>query len=414
MKGKFVLTALLLFCGTAYGQEYLDQYLIIAAGNNPGLRSEFSEYLAAMEQIPQAKALPDPEVTFSLFVQPVETRVGPQRASFAVSQSFPWFGTLKAQGEVATWLADSKLKSFEDKKLQLFKNVKVTYSRLYFIHKSILLTEGNLTLLQSFKELVRVNFESGKTEFVNVLRVEMDERELQSKLAYLKDDKQAMLIQFENLLNKPLEKPLAFPEIIWEERLGGEKQALYESIISKNTQLQQLQSRMAAQDKKVEVAGLMGKPSFSLGMSYINIGERSGVDIPDNGQDAFLFPQAGVKIPLYRGKYKAMKNQAELRKEGIQHQIEERSDQLKTQLEMSVRDHLDAIRRRDLFQGLFELADQSLSLLQTGFTTGKTDFAEVLRMERKLLTYQLELEKARADANNAVYEIDYLTGKIED
>ena len=410
MKSKIVFAALLFLGSATYGQDYFDRYLVIAAENNPGLKSKFNEYLAAMEQIPQAKALPDPQLTFSLFAQPIETRVGPQRASLAVSQAFPWFGTLKAHGEAATQMAESRLKAFEDRKLKLFKEVKIAYTGLYFVHKSILLTEGNLKLLQSFKELVRVNFENGKTGFVNVLRVEMDEQELQNKLAYLNDSKKALLVQFENLLNTPLDEAVTFPEILWEETLDEAKQTMYNNVISQNLQLRQLQSQMAAQNKKIEVAAHMGKPSFTLGMSYINIGERSDVDIPDNGQDAFLFPQAGLRIPLYRKKYEALKNQQELQKESIQQEIEEKSDSLISQLEMLIRDHLDASRRQGLYKRLYALAEQSLALLQTEFTTGKTDFAEILRMERKLLTYQLELEKARVDANNSVYEINYLMG----
>lgn len=411
MKIKIILPVLFLLGGATYGQENLKKYLVMAAENNPGLKAEFNQYLAAIEQIPQARALPDPALTFSLFAQPVETRTGPQRASIAVSQAFPWFGTLKARGEVATRLAEARLKSFEDRKLALFKEVKITYSDLYFVHKSILLTEENLSLLDSFKELARVNFESGKTGFVDVLRVEMDYEELQNSLALLKDSKQALLVQFENLLNHAPDQPLAFPETLWEETLKETKKTLYDSIVSRNLQLRQLQSQLAAQDKKMAVADLASKPSFTLGMSYINIGERPEAGIPGNGQDAFLFPQAGLNIPLYRKKYEALKNQEALQKESLQYRIEEKSDMLITKLEALIRDHLDAARRRSLYQKLYELAEQSLSLLQTAFVTGKTDFAEVLRMERRLLSYQLELEKARVDANNAVYEVDYLMGR---
>ncbi|GAG99528.1 unnamed protein product [marine sediment metagenome] len=34
---------------------------------------------------------------------------------------------------------------------------------------------------------------------------------------------------------------------------------------------------------------------------------------------------------------------------------------------------------------------------QTDYTTGNKNFEEVLRMERKILKFNLELEKARAD-----------------
>ena len=100
-----------------------------------------------------------------------------------------------------------------------------------------------------------------------------------------------------------------------------------------------------------------------------------------------------------------------LEKESIRYQIEERTNQLTSQLELLIRDHLDAQRRLGLYRNLYDLAFRSLGLLQTEFATGEADFEEVLRMERKLLAYQLELEKAHIDNNNAVYNINYLTGK---
>ncbi|MDN5214583.1 TolC family protein [Fulvivirgaceae bacterium BMA12] len=411
MKSKIIIIILLLAAHWSCGQDYPDYYLMKAAENNPGLKAEFNQYLAAMEQIPQAKAMPDPRITFDLFLQPIETRVGPQRAKLAVSQAFPWFGTLKAQGDMSAQLADARLKSFEDKKLQLFREVKTSYTQMYFIFKSKTLIKENLLLLQSFKELARVNFESGRTGFVNVLRVEMEEQELQQQLAFLDDSQQVEFENFKNLLNVPLDKLPDFPDTLREEKLNGISQSFYDSIISNNRQLQHLRLQTAARDKAVEVAGLIGKPSFTVGMSFINIGERSDVDIPDNGQDAFLLPQLGLNIPLHRKKYQAMKRQAVLQKESLEHQMEEESNRLATALKNFIAEHLDASRRLTLYQRLHNLAKQSLLLLQTEFSTGKTGFEEVLRMERKLLTYQLEIVKARVDVNKAVYNIDYLMGR---
>ena len=169
----FLLGALSLY---AHGQTTMDSYLTHAAEHNPGLKAKFNDYLAAMEQIPQSTALPDPQITFGLFILPVETRVGPQRATLAVNQAFPWFGTLRAQGDAATKMAEARLFAFENAKLKLYRDVKIKYNELYFLKQSILLTQENLKLLSSFKELARVNFESGKTGFVSILRVEMEEK----------------------------------------------------------------------------------------------------------------------------------------------------------------------------------------------------------------------------------------------
>ena len=73
-----VAIVLLLLSGGVQAQRAspIDQYLTVAGENNPRLQSLFDEYLATLEEIPQAGALPDPQLTFATFVQPVETRVG--------------------------------------------------------------------------------------------------------------------------------------------------------------------------------------------------------------------------------------------------------------------------------------------------------------------------------------------------
>jgi len=185
---------------------------------------------------------------------------------------------------------------------------------------------------------------------------------------------------------------------------------LIDSLIANNLQLQELKYLELAKEDQIKVAQIMAKPSFSVGLSYILVDERTDVELPDNGQNALLFPQIGMSIPIFQKKYRAMQNQATLEKERIEYQIENKTNQLSTQLEFLIRDHLDSERRINLYRHLHDLAERSLSLLQTEFTTGKTDFEEVLRMERKLLAYQLELEKAHVDINNAVYKINYLVG----
>ncbi len=87
----------LLISSMVSAQDDLVGYLQTSAQNNPGLKARFNEYLAALEVAPQVKSLPDPQLAFGYFIQPVETRVGPQQFKISVSQMFPWFGTLKAK-----------------------------------------------------------------------------------------------------------------------------------------------------------------------------------------------------------------------------------------------------------------------------------------------------------------------------
>ena len=52
------------------GGQILQGYLLEAAENNPGLNAKFKDYMAAMEKVPQAGGLPDPQFAFGYFIQP--------------------------------------------------------------------------------------------------------------------------------------------------------------------------------------------------------------------------------------------------------------------------------------------------------------------------------------------------------
>ena len=65
----------------------------------------------------------------------------------------------------------------------------------------------------------------------------------------------------------------------------------------------------------------------------------------------------------------------------------------------------------NLYKHLLMLSVQARDILLADYTSAGIDFEEILRMERKILKYALELEKARADQNTAVAYINYLMGK---
>ena len=144
---------LLLISSVVSAQEELNRYLQTAAENNPGLKAKFNEYMAALEVAPQVKVLPDPQVAFGYFIQPVETRVGPQNFKFSATQMFPWFGTLKAKENAVIQLAKAKYEAFEEAKSKLFNEVRSTYYNIYFNNKAVGITTENIGILNAFRQL---------------------------------------------------------------------------------------------------------------------------------------------------------------------------------------------------------------------------------------------------------------------
>ena len=256
-----------------------------------------------------------------------------------------------------------------------------------------------------------MNFEGGRTGFVSVLRVETEEQEMQDKLLQLRDKKLPLKAKFEQLLNKSMQQEIAFPDSLQKEQLLYTKEIVLDSVRENSPQLRKLEFQKNALEEQEKVAEKSGLPSFSVGVNYINVAPRSDVEIADNGKDALMFPQVGVSIPLYRGKYKAMRREASLKKEAVSLRKEDATNQLVTQVEMLFKEYKDALRRIELNNRLADISQHSLDLLQTEFSNSQSDFEELLRMERKVLKYRLEEEKARVELNNAVYNINYLMGK---
>lgn len=391
---------------SASAQDPLDGYLVTAAENNQALKVKFNEYMAALERVPQVGALPDPTVAFGYFIQPIETRLGPQQAKIAVSQMFPWFGTLSAREHSAEALAKSKYEMFEEAKSKLFYDVKATYYNLFFAEKAIAITLQNVDILSSFKRLANVKVESASA--IDLYRVEMEINDLENQLASLRDNSTMLRVKFNTLLNVDVDSGVQISDQLTGVELTS-KQAELDSIIANNNSLASFDYQLEGLEYRKTSAKKEGLPQFSVGFEYAFIGEGNST-ASNAGQDAFVFPKVGLTIPLYRSKYKAKVQEVAYLHEAKAFEKTDKENILTVLFETIWKDYQDAIRRFELYQKQTDLAQKSLSILESKYTTSNMDFEEILRMERKLLKYALELEKATADRQAAVAFVQYLKG----
>jgi outer membrane protein TolC len=127
-----------------------------------------------------------------------------------------------------------------------------------------------------------------------------------------------------------------------------------------------------------------------------------------NGKD-MIMPMLSLTLPIYRKKQKAMRNEAELMRESATASAENVTNDLQVNFQETIQNLNDADRRVKLFTSQTILADKTLQLLITSFSTGGTDFAEVLRMEQQLLDYQFKKVEAVVDKNTSIARLVYLT-----
>ncbi len=414
MKNKIIILSLFLLLSSIgiaqEAREVLDAYLKIAAENNPGLKAKFNDYMAAMEKVPQVGTLPDPQFAFGYFINPIETRLGPQRATFGLEQAFPWFGSLGAKADVASEMAKASYEKFENAKSNLFFEVKTAYYNYYFTEKAVQITKNNIEILRIFKNLSLVKIESGNASIVDELRVELELNDLENKMALIIDSKNAFKNKFNNLLNRDNSLIVHVPEYLWQDDLPQENMSLLDSIYSRNHEIKSIDHKLNSFMNQEVAAKKEGLPKFNLGINYVVIGENPNSTDSNNGKDALLFPSVGVSIPIYRRKYKAMIKEVQYLQVVQVAEKEDKRNTLNTVFMNTYRDYMDSERRIYLNKKQTGIAKKVLDILMTSYSTNSKDFEEVLRIERQLLGYKLEEQKAITDKNAAVAFVNYLLG----
>ncbi len=399
-------------------QPVLDKYVETAVQKNPGLQVDYQQYQAALEKIPQVNTLPDPQLKAGFLIQPVETRVGPQQARFSANQMFPWWGTLGAKERAAEQQAQVQEDQYQDAKNKLVYRVKKHWFQLYEIQEMIRITRDNLQILQQYKSISKSNYETARqgkqSGMVNVLRVDMDLEDLRNRLQNLKNRQRAVKAAFNALLNKPSGAAVTVADSLGSVTLSHSLSTLVDSALQQNPRLEAIDHKRKHWSFNQEVARKAGYPMMGLGVQYMLTGAPTNMSMGEGtqpGKDAILLPLLTVKLPLYRGKYKAKIEAARFQQKAVQQQYEQEENELVTQFEQANKNYRVATRNIEHYHQQLNKAQQSVEILMANYQTNEEEFEEVLRMEQRVLNYQLKLQKAYVKQHIAFAQLEYLFGK---
>jgi outer membrane protein TolC len=399
---------ILVFISIGSYSQTLEEYFKIAAENNPGLLSQYKEFEAVLQKVPQVSTLPDPSLSFGYFVSPVETRVGPQKARFSLTQMFPWFGTLKAQGDAAALMAEAKYQSFLDARNKLYFEVSAAYYPLYELQEWIKIEERNIAILESYKTISNSKFKNGVGTLVDVLRVDIFLKESQTNLEILKKKERPLLTTFNKLLNRGEFEPVTISETLEIDMLSYDN--VKDSLLVDHPLLNSLELKVKAVEASERAAIKQGFPKIGLGLDYVMVDKRTDMVVPDNGKDV-LMPMVTLSLPIFRKKYKAAVKEAQLMQESYSLQKTEMTNSLLSNYEMAFFDIEQQTALVSLFDEQITESEQALNLLFTSYGNSGKDFEEVLRMQQQLLTYDKLKITALKQYKIALAKLNYITAK---
>ncbi len=381
----------------------LYEYLEMAASGNPGLKAKYTRFEMAVEKVAQSNGLPDPTLSFGHFIQPIETRVGPQQAKLSLTQMFPWFGTLKANSQRDSLMAQSRYQEFLEAKYQLYYEVKSVYYPIYELYQTIRLHEENIKILENFKQISMVKYKNGIGSMVDVIRVDILLENARTEIEVLRSQKYPLEVRFNRLLNRddsmdvyiPLDLKISKNEIIGDSILGNPILRAYDLKI---------ESSKAEQ----VVAKKQGNPMMGVGVDYVFVGNSEN-NIQNSGKDAWM-PMVSMTLPIYRKKYKSAVRSAELKQKALQLEQHDYENILMTDYELARYTLEIATEKLDSYQRQIQNAEMAIKILMASYSNSGKDFEEVLRMQQELLQYQKAQVVAMKEYHIALARLKYLTG----
>ncbi len=370
--------------------------------NSPALRAAYERYQAALQKEPQARSLPDPQVSFTHFVCQVQTRTGPSENVYMVSQTLPWFGKLKLKAEAASHEARAAHFAYEAARLKLFREIGRNYWEYAYLAERTRLVDESLDLLDRLKEVVNERVRTGGSAQER-LRLELET----GRLDNVKTGLAAERVKLNAALLASMGKAgagadlLPWPKLNDAVPAGKDASVLAGEVSERHPALKALDLQRQAAEARLRLAKKSAIPDPTIGATVNEIG--------DNGENAVGFT-VGFKIPLWGKKYRAERAEAEAMERAVLAEREETALRLEEELAAAVKMLESASERATRYRDeLLPTARELIEVSETSYAGGKLSLLDLIDAERALLETEQSYWRAMADAQQALVILDTLS-----
>ena len=396
-------------------EERLHGYVDEALASNPAIQEILARYRAALERVPQVDTLPDPVFSFTQALRSSETRVGPVRNAFTLSQSFPWFGTLDLQGKVALQDALAVYELYRARQQEIIVQVKRAFYELAYVDAALSITREEQSLLEHYEALSETRYATGQGLQQAVIKIQAEITLVLNRLDILEKQRTTMEARLNTLMDQPPHDAIPPVDRLSLPDVNVDLEALYALGLANRQELKAIEERVEKNERAIDLAKKDYWPDFFVGFGFVNVGNRAdepGIinPPPDNGKNAVSLT-AGITIPLWRNKY-----DAEVR-EASESLLAERSSyaNVQNEMEFSIRDQVvrieitgDQIR---LFEdALIPQAEETLRATESAYETGQLGVLDLLDSERVLLNVRIVNSRYYSDLLNALANLERAVG----
>jgi len=382
-----------------------------AVANNPRLQAARYRARALGARVPQARSLPDPQLTAAAFLEEIQTAAGPQEVALGLSQKFPWFGKRALRSRVAYHAAMAAYARATAVELEVIEEVKLAYFDLWFLQAA---TDETRRLEPRLKDVIGIaktryetNAPGAGLESVYQAQIELSKLNVRLvELGEARDRAEARLVA---VLHLPAQTRLQAAARPLDAQGVQTAEVLVGLVDACQPELQAGRREIERDRSSIRLAEREYWPDVTLGLNWYEMGDE-GISPVANGRDAFSLG-VGANLPIYRKRLDAAVREARYNTASAARRYASARDRFQAEIRSLYAEFREHDRMLEILRNqIVPKAADSLELSTESYRTGRRSFQQLIDVYRTLLNYRVDMHRHSAEREKAVASLERAVG----
>ncbi|MBI4549414.1 MAG: TolC family protein [Candidatus Omnitrophica bacterium] len=364
----------------------LEELIESARTQNPSIRAARADWLAEKKRVWIDSALPDPMAGYDLMGSMTETRVGPQKNRFMVSQEVPFPVKLIQRGKMAAREAEAAWFRLAAVEREVVNDLTKLYYELYWADASLETLEEVKGLLKNFEGVAQAQYSNLKGTQRDVAKAQAEVSMSLEKIFLLRREREVIAAKINALLDRDPMLAVGRAARPAKPVLERPVEELINLAVKNRPEIKELEALARKSRHGAALAKLAYIPDINVGFEYTRVGAGT-TELPADmdGKDSWMFPLR-INLPLWQNRIVPEILEARDRRTAADARTVEMRNTVFFQVKDAYHRYKNAMEIVTLYESaIIPQAKLALSADQAGYEGGKTDFLNLLDSERVYL-----------------------------
>ena len=378
-----------------------------AERKHPAILATARMVQAKRARVPQARALPDPQLSIGYMGDPAPFKTQANDPAsyrqFGVMQEFPYPGKRELRGKIAEKEVDAEGWNVEAARRRVRAEVKLAYFELWGVDRALDTTQKNKDLLEKLARIAEERYKVGKGLQQDVLRAHVEVTRVLQRLTILRQRRRTLEARLNSLLLRPPDSPFGPLEAVEKSSFAYTLDELLEKGVANAPEIRRQEQLIEQSQVAINLAKRDYYPDFSVGWDYQNRG---------SGMPEMFGLRFTVNLPVfYKGKQRQALSEASFTLAAIR----EIREAVKTTLLFQVKEQYLTARASEELLILYAkgIVPQSMLALESAlaaYQVGSLDFLSLITNFITVLDYEINYYEELANHQKALARIEEITG----